>query len=146
MCILDDVFKWKHSPRNWPFVRGIYRSPVNSPHKGQWCVALMFSLICSWTNNWANDLNAGDLRRHRVHYDVTVMHPMVHVHIRSITCSRSIWTPLQYAVITQKCQTDLEPISQTVDELITETCEISFWIDTVSNGDIRSQFCTWHDS
>ena len=32
---LDDVIKWKHSPRNWPFVRGIHRSPVNSPHKGQ---------------------------------------------------------------------------------------------------------------
>ena len=27
----DDVIKWKHFPRNWPFVRGIHRSPVNSP-------------------------------------------------------------------------------------------------------------------
>ena len=32
----DDVIKWKHFPRYWPFVRGIHRSPVNSPHKGQW--------------------------------------------------------------------------------------------------------------
>ena len=32
----DDVIKWKHFPRYWPFVRGIQRSPVNSPHKGQW--------------------------------------------------------------------------------------------------------------
>ena len=31
----DDVIKWKHFPRYWPFVRGIHRSPVNSPHKGQ---------------------------------------------------------------------------------------------------------------
>ena len=30
----DDVIKWKHLPRYWPFVRGIHRSPVNSPHKG----------------------------------------------------------------------------------------------------------------
>ena len=37
----DDVIKWKHFPRNWPFVRGIHRSPVNSPHKGQWRRALM---------------------------------------------------------------------------------------------------------
>ena len=22
----DDVIKWKHFPRNWPFVRGIHRS------------------------------------------------------------------------------------------------------------------------
>ena len=41
----DDVIKWKHFPRYWPFVRGIHRSPVNSPHKGQWRGALMFSLI-----------------------------------------------------------------------------------------------------
>ena len=38
----DDVIKWKHFPRYWPFVRGIHRSPVNSPHKGQWCGASMF--------------------------------------------------------------------------------------------------------
>ena len=31
----DDVTKWKHFPRYWPFVRGIHRFPVNSPHKGQ---------------------------------------------------------------------------------------------------------------
>ena len=30
-----DVIKWEHCPRYWPFVRGIHRSPVNSPHKGQ---------------------------------------------------------------------------------------------------------------
>ena len=29
----DDVIKWKHFPRYWPFVWGIHRSPVNSPHK-----------------------------------------------------------------------------------------------------------------
>ena len=27
----DDVIKWKHIPRYWPFVRGIHRSSVNSP-------------------------------------------------------------------------------------------------------------------
>ena len=27
------VIRWKHFPRNWPFVRGIHRSPVDSPHK-----------------------------------------------------------------------------------------------------------------
>ena len=44
----DDVIKWNHSPRYWPFVRGIHRGPVNSPHKGQWLGAFMFSLICAW--------------------------------------------------------------------------------------------------
>ena len=69
----DDVIKWKHFPRYWPFVRGIHRLPVNSPHKGQWRGALMFSLICVWINVWVNNREADDLRRHRAHYDVIVM-------------------------------------------------------------------------
>ena len=69
----DDVIKWKLFPRYWPFVWGIHRSPVNSPHKGQWRRAFMFSLILAWTNGWANNRDAGDLRRHRRNYDVTVM-------------------------------------------------------------------------
>ena len=48
----DDVNKWKHFPRYWPFVRGIHRSPVNSPHKGRWRGALVFSLICAWMDGW----------------------------------------------------------------------------------------------
>ena len=71
--IHDDVIKWKHFPRYWPFVRGIHRSSVNSLHKGQWRGALMFSLICTRINCWVNDGEAGDFRRHHAHYDVTVM-------------------------------------------------------------------------
>ena len=48
-------------------------SPVNSPHKGQWRWALMFSFICVWINGWVDNREAGDLRRYRAHYDVTVM-------------------------------------------------------------------------
>ena len=48
-------------------------SPVNSPHKGQWRGALIFSLICTRINDWVNNREAGDLRRHRGHYDVSVM-------------------------------------------------------------------------
>ena len=69
----DDIIKWKHFPRYWTFVRGIHRSPVNSPHKGQRRGALMLSLICIWINGWVNNREAGDLRRHRDHYDVIVM-------------------------------------------------------------------------
>ena len=69
---------WKTSngnifPHYWPFVRGIHRWRVDSPHKCQWCGALMFPLICAWTNGWANNWDAGDLRRHRTHYDVTLV-------------------------------------------------------------------------
>ena len=51
----------------------IHRSPMNSPHKGQWRGALMFSLICARIDGWVNNGEAGDLRRHRVIYDVIVM-------------------------------------------------------------------------
>ena len=74
-CGRDDVIKWKHFPRHWPFVRGIHRWPVNSPHKGQWHGALMFSVICAWINSCVNNREAGDLRCHCAHYDVTVMVP-----------------------------------------------------------------------
>ena len=70
----DDVIIWKHFPHYWPFVPGIHRSPVNSPHKGQWRGALMFSLICARINSWINNREAGDLRHHRAHYDVIVMY------------------------------------------------------------------------
>ena len=69
----DDVIKWKHFPGYWPFVWGIHRWPVNSPHKGQWRKTLMFSLICAWTNAWINTRDAGYSRRHQAHYDVAVM-------------------------------------------------------------------------
>ena len=69
----DDVIKWKHFPRYCPFVRGIHRSPVNSPHKGQWRGALMFSFICVWIIGWVNNRETGDMRRYRAHCDVSVM-------------------------------------------------------------------------
>ena len=68
-----DVINRKHFPRYWSFVRGIHRSPVISPHKSQWRGALVFSLICTRINGWINNREAGDLRRHRAHYAVTVL-------------------------------------------------------------------------
>ena len=86
----DDVIKWKHFPRNWPFVRKIHRSPVNFPHKGQWRGALMFSLIYVWINDWANNREAGDLRRQHGHYDVIVMfHPLQN--ILYLVCVQKVW-------------------------------------------------------
>ena len=68
----DDVIKGKHFPRNWPFVQGIHRCPVNSPHKGQWRRAfdVFFDLRL---NTRVNNREAGDWRCHHAHYDVTVM-------------------------------------------------------------------------
>ena len=69
----DDVIKWKHFPSYWSFVRGTHQSPVNSPHKGQWSGALMFSLICAWTNNWAHNRGVSNLRCHQTHNDVIII-------------------------------------------------------------------------
>ena len=69
----DDFIKWKHFLCYWPFVWGINWSPVNSPHKGQWHGALMFSLICVWINGWVNNHESGDLRCYHAHYDIIVM-------------------------------------------------------------------------
>ena len=68
---------WRHQMETFStllaFVRAIHRSPVNSPHKGQWRVALVFSLICAWINGWVNNREAGNLRHPDAHYDVTIM-------------------------------------------------------------------------
>ena len=50
-------------------------SPVTGEfqHKGQWRETWMFSLICARMNGWVYNGEAGDLRRYRAHYDVTIM-------------------------------------------------------------------------
>ena len=65
---------WRHQMETFPALLATCagNSPVNSPHKGQWRWALMFSLICTRINDWVNNGEAGDLRRHLIHYDVTV--------------------------------------------------------------------------
>ena len=110
-AIHDDVIKWKHFPRYWPFVRGLHRSPVNLPHKGPWHRALMFSLIWAWRNDWVKNGEAGDLRRHRAHCDVIVMHISIRRlnrgsnHCNTNTCFHVITTSyLQRTYI--KCKHD----------------------------------------
>ena len=65
----DDVIKWKHFPRYWPFVRGIHRSPVASGAE-LWC---FLGSAPEQTVEQTIDTPAGDLRRRRAHYDITVM-------------------------------------------------------------------------
>ena len=68
---------WRHQMKTFSALltlcAGNSPVPVNSPHKGQWRGTLMFSLICAWINDWVNNREAGDLRRHLGHYDVNVM-------------------------------------------------------------------------
>ena len=63
-----DIIKWKHFPRYWSFVRGTTAHrwiPLTMASDAE----LFFPLICAWTNSWANNRDAGDLRSH----DVIVM-------------------------------------------------------------------------
>ena len=93
----DDVIKWKHFPRYWPFVWGIHRSPVNSLYKDQWRGALMFALICARINGWVNNREAGDLRRHRAHYDATVMLPIQRTsNVESVPMTKRRHAPLSH--------------------------------------------------
>ena len=66
----DDVLKWKHFPHYWAFVRWIHWSPVNSSRHWR---GVLFSFKCAWINGCETNRKAGDLRRHRADYDVTVM-------------------------------------------------------------------------
>ena len=65
----DDVIKRKHFPRYWPFVRGIHRYPQKPETRS---FDVFFDLRLK--NGWVNNRNAGDLRRHCAHFDVTVMY------------------------------------------------------------------------
>ena len=68
---------WRHQMETFSALlalcAGNSRSTVKSPHKGQSHGALMFSLICAWTNSWVNNRESGDLGRQSAHSDVSVM-------------------------------------------------------------------------
>ena len=57
---------------------GEFTGPGEFPHKGRWRGALMFSLIYARINGWVNNGEAGDLRRHRAHYDAIAMYMESH--------------------------------------------------------------------
>ena len=77
MCLsFFQISWWRHQMKPFSRVTGpLWGEPAgHSPHtEGQRRGALMFSLISVWTNSWANNRDIGDLKRHRAHYDVTVM-------------------------------------------------------------------------
>ena len=78
ICILHmeyvyHVAWWRHKMETFSVLLALWEgnSPVTG---GQWHGAFhQFSLICAWKNGWVNNREAGDLRHHWAHYDVTVM-------------------------------------------------------------------------
>ena len=88
----DDVIKWKCFPCYCPFVRGIHRALVVSPRKGQWRGALMCFFYLR-LNKLLRKGDAGVWRRHRAHYDVTVM---IFLHV--------VATLAQLPILNKSCQ------------------------------------------
>ena len=57
-------------------------SPVTGEFSTQRPVTRSFvSLICAWINGWVNNREAGDLRRHRVHHDITIIDATIYINI-----------------------------------------------------------------
>ena len=69
---------WRHQMKTFSALLALCagNSPVPGEFPAQRPVTRSFdvSLICARINGWVNNGEAGDLRRHRVHYDVIVMH------------------------------------------------------------------------
>ena len=82
---------WRHEMETFSALLAICagNSPVPGEFRSQWRGTLMFSLICVWINGWVNNREAGDLRRYRAHYAVTVMTKFSEysdIIIRTVTC------------------------------------------------------------
>ena len=92
---------------------------ANSPQKGPWRGALMFSLICAWTNCWVNNQDACDLKP-----------------------PNSLWVTVVQSPFTWY----QGPITQKGYELIIESLKNSSCCNMKNNYHITSQFCTCHDS
>ena len=91
---LSEMSWWRHQMEtfsaHWPFVMG--NSPVTGEFPTQRSVT--FSLICAWTNGWAKHRSAGDFRRHRAHYDATVM--VTDISLRPDKTYKLQWTGLSW--------------------------------------------------
>ena len=139
----DDVITWKQFLRYWPFLRGIHWSPVNFPHKGQWCRSLMSSFISAGINCWVNNHEAGDLWGNHAHYDVTIMETTYSLHwhhnewdgisnLQHLDCllnclfrSRSKWT--SKLCFTGLCEGNSLVISEFPTQRVSNTENVSIW-------------------
>ena len=100
-CLPTSLFMMTSSNGNIFRVTGHLCGKFTGPRwisrtNGQWRGALMFSLIYVWINDWANNREAGDLRRQHGHYDVIVMY--------WYKSSRHLWIPRETGMTLLCCQ------------------------------------------
>ena len=114
----------------------------------------MFSLICAWINGWVNNREVGDLRCHRAHHDVTVMHLVTTRLYGSLMTHICVcefghhWTcPLFSAKALSKpkptyCQLDHNEPTTVKFESNQST---SHWVKCVKNCRLQNTFCSGFD-
>ena len=138
----DNFIKWKHFPRYWPFVRGIHRWPVNSPHKGQWCGALMFVLSAPEKQlskpsrrRWF-DTPSRSSWRHR--NERTKLYATIRCQVAWRFCNQHLWsqiantlgsTSIRYrsdAKMAGRCLIDVDPMALAIWDIIWDSQEITF--------------------
>ena len=91
----DDVIKWKRFPRYWPLC-GEFPGHRWIPSQRPVTQSFDVSFICAWIDGWVNNRNAGDLRRHCAHHDITVMNvTLERIGFSVIT----LWLPYNYLSI-----------------------------------------------
>ena len=81
---------------------------MNSPYKGQWRGASIFSLIGTWINGWVNYREAGDLRRHRAHYYATPISYLHKISVSNVRIFQNVikkvnWQSIRPATIIVAC-------------------------------------------
>ena len=62
---------WRHQMETFSALLAL--RDWNPPATGGFSHKVDVFFICTWTNGWSNNRDAGDLGRHRAHYDVTLM-------------------------------------------------------------------------
>ena len=128
--------KWKHFPRYRPFVCGEFTGHRWIPRKGQWRRALLLFFMGAWINGWVNDREAGNLRRQRAHYDVTVMCASWDLCTRCVFCWGLLW---KFVKLFMKLK------ERTVQQKKSQGCKMVKqirikWINRLLLGPVRTEY------
>ena len=102
VIVLDQVMMWwRHQMETFSALLALCAGNWWIPlAKASDAELLMFALICAWINGLENNREVGDLKRHRAHYDVTVMRRRCRLHI--LVCPIELLIEHLYFVISDK--------------------------------------------
>ena len=145
-CNMDGggIPRWRHQMETFSaslaLYAGIHRLPVNFPPIGQWRGALKCSLICAWINGWVSNREADDSRRHRAHYDVTVM-----PHFKE-WCTYTTIVVVDFPFVLTSWFIDQAPVPLSIFRSNSKFDENSKHSGVKYARPITTIFCTRHDS